>query len=107
MDKAKLIKKDLIQQLEDKEIDNEYYKDLVDDYIKLYRMKNKLAADIEERGVSVRWQNSETSFGYKKNDSIPEFVRVTSQMIKILKDLGLQPSEHEEEPDVPEVPKEM
>jgi hypothetical protein len=103
MVKEKLIKKDLIQQLEEKEVDNEYYKDLVDDYIKLYRMKNKLAADIEERGVSIKWQNSETSFGYKKNDSITEFVRVNSQMIKILKDLNLRPSEVEEEPKIPDM----
>ena len=103
MDKAKMIKKDLIQQLEEKEVNNEYYKDLVDDYIKLYRMKNKLAADIEERGVSIKWQNSETSFGYKKNDSITEFVRVNSQMIKILKDLNFRPSEVEEEQKIPDM----
>jgi len=103
MDKAKMIKKDLIQQLEEKEVDNEYYKDLVDDYIKLYGMKNQLAADIEERGVSIKWQNSETSFGYKKNDSITEFVRVNSQMIKILKDLNFRPSEVEEEQKIPDM----
>ncbi len=103
MDKEKLIRNDLIKQLEEKEVDNEYYTDLIDDYIKCYRMKNKLAVDIEERGVAIKWQNSETSFGYKKNDSIPEFIRVSSHMIKILKDLGLRPSEHEEEPVIPEM----
>jgi phage terminase small subunit len=102
MDKEKLIRNDLIEQMEEKEVDNEYYTDLIDDYIKCYRMKNKLAEDIEDRGVSIKWQNSENSYGFKKNDSIPEFVRVSSHMIKILKDLGLQPSEHEEEPEIPD-----
>lgn len=56
----------------------------------------ELKLDIEKRGVSVFWQNSETQYGYKKNDSIREMTTVSNQMLKILNDLGLKPSKAEE-----------
>lgn len=67
-----------------------HYKDLVNDYMKLWDYKNMLQDDIEKRGVSVYWQNSETQYGYKKNDSISELIKVNKQMLAILYELGIR-----------------
>ena len=86
------IKKDLLDQLERNGTTGKYFEDLINDYISLWNIKNDLIADIEERGVSIRWQNSETSFGHKKNDSISEMIKTNGQMLKILSELGIKPS---------------
>lgn len=86
----------IIKQLKEKKIYQfAHYQDLVQDYMKLWDFKNMLQEDIEERGVSVYWQNSETQFGYKKNESISELLKVNKQMLKILYDLGIRASDLE------------
>jgi hypothetical protein len=87
--KAK-IEEDLIEQLTDKKATQEYYVDLVRDYIFLWDTKNKLKADIKSRGVSIFYVSREGQEGYKKNDSIAEIVKVNNQMLKILSDLELK-----------------
>lgn len=72
-----------------------HYQDLVNDYMKFWDFKNMLQEDIKERGVSIYWQNSETQFGYKKNDSIGDLIKVNTQMLKILFDLGVRASDLE------------
>lgn len=85
------IKQSIIAQLMEKDrIKYAHYEDLVNDYMKLWDFKNALQVDIEERGVSVYWQNSETQYGYKKNDSISELLKVNKQMLTILYDLGIR-----------------
>ena len=63
----------------------------------------ELKLDIQERGVSVYWQNSETQFGYRKNDSINEMTKVSKQMLSILDKLGIKPSKAEEVDDDGEI----
>lgn len=75
---------------------NSHYQELIKDYVFMWDTMQELKLDIEERGVSVYWQNSDTQFGYKKNDSIREMTAVSNQMLKILNDLGLKPSIAEE-----------
>lgn len=99
----KEIKKDLLDQLERNGTTGKYFEDLINDYISLWNIKNDLIADIEERGVSIRWQNNEASFGYKKNDSISEMIKTSGQMLKILSDLNLKASKFEKEPVIPEM----
>lgn len=81
----------IIDQLKEK---NKYkyahYQDLVNDYMKFWDFKNMLQGDIIERGVSVRWDNGGGQYGYKKNDSVGELLKVTTQMLKILYDLGIR-----------------
>lgn len=72
-----------------------HYQDLVNDYMKFWDFKNMLQEDIKERGVSIYWQNSETQYGYKKNDSIGDLIKVNTQMLKILFDLGVRASDLE------------
>jgi len=85
------ILQDLLDQLERNCTVGEYYVDLVKDYMSLWDVKNQLIEDIKERGVSVKYQNGANQWGYKKNDSVQELVRVNQQMLKILQHLGLKP----------------
>ena len=92
------IKKDLVNQLERNGVYGHHYLDLIDDYMALWDIKNKLIRDIKDRGVVVRYQNGETQWGHKKNDSIAELNKTNGQMLKILAELGLKPSRSDGDP---------
>lgn len=96
MPKREKIKNDLIEQLENNGNDGEHIIDLVEDYMSLWDIKNELIADIEEKGVQIRYQNGENQFGYRKNDSVTNLHKTNTQMLKILDHLGLKPSRHED-----------
>lgn len=64
----------------------------------LRKIKDELINDIKERGVSIRWQNGESSFGFKRNESIGELVKTHYQMLRILNNLKLIPPEGEVDP---------
>ncbi len=87
------VKNDLLNQLEVKGIKARFYTDLVEDYMHLWITKSLLIADIEKRGVSVKWVNGQKQSGYKKNDSINELNKTNTQMLKILEQLDIKPSE--------------
>lgn len=89
------IKNDLLDQLERNGVYGNHYIDLVNDYMALWDVKNKLIKDIKEKGVSVRYQNGENQFGYKKNDSVRELTNVNNQMLRLLDSLGLKASKFE------------
>lgn len=95
MAKKSDIKKDLTEQLERNGIFGSHYLDLVNDYMALWDIKNKLIKDIKERGVSVYWCNGGGQEGYKKNESISELTKTNAQMLKILNDLGLKATKQE------------
>lgn len=84
------IKKDLLDQLERNGVYGKHYLDLINDYMALWDIKNKLIKDIKERGVVAKYQNGENQWGYKKNDSIAELNKTNGQMLKILNELGLK-----------------
>lgn len=60
------IKKDLLDQLERNGVFGKQYTDLVDDYMALWDIKNKLIKDIQKRGVTVEWSNGPSQSGFKK-----------------------------------------
>lgn len=91
------IKNDLLDQLERNGVVGEFYVDLINDYMSMWDVKNKLIADIEKKGVSIRYQNGENQWGYKKNDSVGELQRINNQMLNILKHLELKPSKADTE----------
>ncbi|MBN3404455.1 RNA polymerase subunit sigma-70 [Clostridium botulinum] len=91
---AKEIKEDLLNQLKENETYGKHYEDLINDYMALWDIKNRLIADIKEHGVSIEWNNGKQA-GKKKNDSIPELNKTSAQMLKILAELGLKPSPKE------------
>ena len=84
------IKQDLLDQIERKGVVGSHYLDLIEDYMNFYDIKIELVKDIKERGVSVKYQHGKEQFGYKKNDSITELTKVNGQMIRILKELGIE-----------------
>lgn len=94
------IKKDLLDQLERNGVHGNHYLNLIDDYIALWEIKEKLIKDIKKRGVSIKWEtyNREgevVQSGYKKNDSIAELNKTNAQMLKILSELGLKAEKQE------------
>ena len=97
-----LIKKDLLTQLEENGTFGSHFKDLVDDYMALWDIKNELIADIGKRGVVVKWSNGKQS-GEKKNDSIQELNKTNAQMLKILSELGLKAIETSKDDDYEDV----
>lgn len=95
MPKKSDIKNDLLDQLDRNGVFGKYYIDLVNDYMALWEIKNKLIRDVKDRGVSVYWCNGGGQEGYKKNDSIAELNKTNAQMLKILNELGLKPVKQE------------
>jgi phage terminase small subunit len=89
------IKQDLVDQLERQGVYGRHYLDLVEDYMALWDTKNALIRDIKERGVTTQYQNGANQWGYKKNDSVSELVKVNAQMLKILGELGLRAANFE------------
>lgn len=89
----KEIKQDLLDQLDRNGTTGKYYIDLVDDYMDLYDTKEKLIKDIKERGVTCKYQNGKNQWGYKKNDSVDQLLKVNQQMLKLLDALGIKPSQ--------------
>lgn len=89
-----IIHQDLLTQLKDNGTIGAHYTDLVNDYMKLWDIKNNLIVDIEERGVAVVWSNGKQR-GKKKNESIGELNKTNAQMLKLLAELGLKATELE------------
>lgn len=97
--KRNVIKKELLSQLDELGISGKHFEDLVEDYMSLWDTKNELIFDIEDKGVSVFYQNGANQWGYKKNDSVAELNRVNAQMLKIIASLRLQPEAKEDDGD--------
>lgn len=90
------IEASLRKQSEENGIIQAHYSDLINDYMSMWDVKNKLIADIDERGVTVEVQNGR-SVNRKKNDSVTELNKTNAQMLKLLSELGLDASKVEKE----------
>ena len=87
----KAIRKSLLDQLERGGNDVPHFKDLVEDYMKMYIIKELASNDVQTRGTFVEWSNSETQYGSKKNDSVDQVLKTNAQMLKLLDMLGIKP----------------
>lgn len=67
-----------------------HFEDLVNDYIDLWNIKNKLIKDINKRGVTYEGLSSQGHPMTKNNQSVKEVVNVSKQMLLILEKLGLK-----------------
>jgi hypothetical protein len=85
------IKASLLEQLERGGNDVPHFKDLVEDYMKMYVIKELASHDVQTRGTFVEWSNSETQYGSKKNDSVDQVLKTNAQMLKLLDMLGIKP----------------
>jgi len=92
-DKYKNIKQDLIDQLERNGTVGKYYEDLVNDYMDMWVTKCLLVEDIQNRGVVVEYDNGGGQKGKKKNDSVEQRIKVNAQMLKLLSEIGIKPSQ--------------
>lgn len=99
MPSRKKIKSSLLKQLDDNNLKTDFFVDLVNDYMSMWDIKNKLIENIKEMGVSIKYKNGENQYGYKKNDSVRELTTVNNQMLKILKDLGIKAEVKEDDND--------
>ena len=82
--------KSLLKQLEENETNEDRYIDLINDYMKMWNIKNELIQDIEYRGSVIFWSNGKQQ-GEKSNDSVKLLLNVNNQMLKILSELNLKP----------------
>ncbi|HCA29317.1 MAG TPA: RNA polymerase subunit sigma-70 [Ruminococcaceae bacterium] len=93
------IKQDLIDQLDRNCTVGKYYTDLIDDYMDLWVTKNLLISDIQKRGAVVTYNNGGGQKGRKKNDSIDQLIKVNAQMLKLLSEIGIKPTQTDGEVD--------
>lgn len=87
------IKSDLIDQLDRNGTTGKYYSDLVSDYMDLWVTKCLLVDDIQQRGVITKYDNGGGQKGHKKNDSVEQRIKVNAQMLKLLSELGIKPTQ--------------
>ncbi|MEC2463335.1 P27 family phage terminase small subunit [Bacillus cereus] len=90
LSKKAQIKQDLLQQLENSGLYGMHYIDLVDDYMTMFDVKNKLAREMKKNGPMIEWQNSESQKGVKANPATKEFRETNKRMAELLKVLGLK-----------------
>ena len=64
---------------------------LIDDYMKLFEIKESLVEDIRRRGVTYSELNVKGTELSKENPSVKLFINVNRQMLSILEKLGLNP----------------
>ena len=88
------IKKDMLDQLERNGVYGSQYTDLVDDYVSMWDIKNKLLKDIRKRKIDIKWDNGGGQSGVKKNDSLTHLYKINAEMSNIRKELGLQPEKN-------------
>lgn len=88
------IRRDLMEQLERNGTVGEQFRGLVDDYMKMWVIKEKLAADIKERGVLVTAVGPGGREYLKKNDSVDQLPKYNAQMMKLLSEIGIKPDQN-------------
>lgn len=99
-EKFKMIRGGLLDQLEKNGNSDQHFIDLVNDYMSMWTIKNKLIEDVKVRGVQVAYKNGERQFGTKKNDSVDSIIKYNAQMLNLLDKLGLKAELNGEDDDV-------
>lgn len=97
--KAKLVRDDLLKQLQSAGKYGKHYEDMVDDYIRYLDLKDCLNKDLIEEGVRILTPTGNGHSALKPNESLPNMLKVTQLMLKILNDLGLQAPKIEDHSD--------
>lgn len=86
----RFIKDKLLEQLKNNDSYQPAFIDLIEDYMRLWEIKNALFKDAKQRGVMILWENGKQK-STKPNDSINQVLKVNAQMLKILLELNLKP----------------
>ncbi len=91
----KEIKQDLLEQNERNGTTGKYYIDLIEDYMDMWVTKCLLITDIKDRGVKFEYNNGGGQKGIKKNESIDLLIKLNGQMLKLLTEIGIKPSQQD------------
>lgn len=86
------IRNDLEVQMRASGLSGKHYEDLLEDYMSLYDTKRKLISDIKIRGAKVNVLMANGTGNTKTNDSIPDLLKVNTQMLRILEAIGVKPA---------------
>ena len=93
----KQVRESLLEQLRLQNKTSEFYGDLVNDYVKYWRLlisvislKNKLITDINKKGLRYKTVNGNGIEVEKPNESVTNLPKITTAMLKILNDLNLK-----------------
>ena len=84
------VKSSLLYELDRQGLTSDYHKEQVNLYMQFWTMIQLFMTDIEENGVKELYQNGENQWGYKKNDSVSEILKVNNNMNNILSTLGIR-----------------
>ncbi len=85
----KQIRESLLEQLKANGADTAAFRDLVDDYMDFWVIKQLTIIDIRTRGPVITYNNGGNQYGTKENPSIAYKIKISSQMMKILHQLNL------------------
>ena len=86
------IENSLLEQLAMLGAMKEHYIDLIRDYMGLWKTKNELREDLDERGAVYTAESAIGTEIKKNNPSVKDLVMVNKQMLSLLKELGLNTS---------------
>ncbi len=89
------IRECLENNLKTRNVKGEYYQDLIEDYMYMLVLKDRLQKDIDENGVRITTYNAKGLPVEKKNDSYDLLLKYNKQMISLLEYLGINPKEIE------------
>lgn len=84
------------QQLIKQKKREQYWYDLVYDYLALWDVKESYIKDIKKNGAMVKWENGKQT-GIKKNDAAVELVKVNKRMTELLAILNAEVETYDEE----------
>lgn len=84
---AELLRESLIDNLESRGLVEEIYIDKVDEYIDLWKRRQQLKKDIEERGVTVFDEKRGT---LTENRSVSLEIQVSRQLLSLYNSLGFK-----------------
>lgn len=87
--KYRAIRESLLEQLRMQGAETAAFKDLVEDYMNLWVVKQITIIDIRQRGTVITYNNGGGQYGTKENPSIAYLLKLSSQMLKILNQLNL------------------
>lgn len=85
----KAVRESLVKQLEDQGASADQYVDLVNDYMKLRKVKEQLIADIKKRGVTYQEESSTHVPMWKTNPAVKDLATISRQMLAILREMNL------------------
>lgn len=89
------IREDLLDALQRRGVNGKQFEDMVEDYISLWEVKEKLIQDIKKRGPVVDCTLSNGTVNKRKNESVGDLLKVNMQMLKILEALRVKAPEGE------------